>query len=465
MTLTIAASTNETEHPKRAFCTHTPKWQRFQPTLIIPSEKAANSVAKTGTEVYAYHRQYSHVYDQRLKMLKPRCWKALETAVMSPTTTTKVTRINRILELREEVRSMVVGTIVKEAADPQEEPLNKNSKCRPSDQLFLEDDSGRVALNAPNDVHQYCTGVVVGAVGKVDNKGTLQVETMVSPSPVPPPKLSGSLGTSEPAPHLLLISALKCGDPNVSSLPRDMLLSYLQGHFDNNDDNDNNNQGAGLAAHKVCRVLICGGGPSSVNPLAGIHELDAWGLALTKAGIPVDILPAKNDPTTANWPQRPFHSSLFPHASQTNLWNRTPNPYAAGHGTRLVVGTDGENIVDLKQSILMNNNDDDNADDDDNNKKEIPTDLQALRQTLEWAHMCPTGPDSVPTVPHADMDPMVLDQTPHVYFCGSSHFATDVQETTNTRLICVPPFAETGEAVLVNLETCHVEVLRFEEEK
>jgi DNA polymerase delta subunit 2 len=444
MTLTIA-SNSDTEHPKRAFCTHTPKWQRFQPTLIIPSEKAANLVSKEATEVHVYQRQYSHVYDHRLKMLKPRCWKALEAA--SSASTTRITRVNRILELREEVHSMVVGTIVKEAADPKEEPLTPNSKCRPSDQLFLEDDSGRVALNGPN-VHQYCTGVVVGAIGKVDNKGTLQVETMVPPSPVPPPSLSGSLGTSEPAPHLLLVSALKCGDPNVSSLPRDMLLSYLQGHFDDK----------GLA-QKVCRVLICGGGPSSLNPLAGVQELDAWGLALTKTGIPIDILPAQNDPTTANWPQRPFHSSLFPHASQTNLWNRSPNPYAAGHGTRLVVGTDGENVADLKQSILMNGND------NDDDKKKIPTDIQALGQTLEWAHMCPTGPDSVPTVPHSDMDPMVLDQTPHVYFCGSSQFATGVQEDTQTRLICVPPFAETGEAVLVNLETCQVELLRFEEEK
>jgi hypothetical protein len=76
-------------------------------------------------------------------------------------------RVNRVLEMREDVPSLIVGTLVKEANDPDETPLHPDTVCRPSDQLFLEDESGRVALKVDN-VHQYCTGVVVGVKGSVD---------------------------------------------------------------------------------------------------------------------------------------------------------------------------------------------------------------------------------------------------------------------------------------------------------
>jgi DNA polymerase delta subunit 2 len=233
---------------------------------------------------------------------------------------------------------------------------------------------------------------------------------------------------------LLIVSSLLCGDPNVSSLPREMLVSYLQGHF--TDD-----------AAKVARVFLAGSGPSHQDPLSGIKELDGFCLQLGRIGIPLDVMPSKQDPTTVNWPQRPLHSSLLPHA--TNSLSRTPNPYAAGHGNQFVVGTDGVNVRDLQRFVLT-------AD------KEPLSEIEALERTLKWGHLCPTGPSSVPTVPHVGADPMLLDRRPHIYVCGdSSEFAT--KTVNGTTLICVPKFSETGEAVLVNLETKDVQLLRFED--
>jgi DNA polymerase delta subunit 2 len=66
-----------------------------------------------------------------------------------------------------------------------------------------------------------------------------------------------------------------------------------------------------------------------------------------------------------------------------------------------------------------------------------------------------------------------------IYFCGNCEegFATKLvafnddengdaamdegARVPSTRLICVPKFSETGEAVLVNLKTLEVELLRF----
>eukprot|EP00980_Cylindrotheca_fusiformis_P012599 scaffold3084_cov144-Cylindrotheca_fusiformis.AAC.47 len=428
MTAAIGGRCSQEDRPRRAFAAHTPKWQRFQAKLIVPSSQAAHAVSQQVTDIYPYQRQYSSVYYQRLLALKPRCWKAMEGD--------SCTKVDRVLGLRENVPSMIVGTLVKEADDPREDPILPNTECRPSDQLYLEDESGRVALNLDN-THQYCTGIVLGVKGVVDAAGTMDVEEMFPPAPPPIASLSGETKPSLPAshtPHVLLVSSLLCGDPDVSSLPREMLASYLQGHFT-------------LDAAKVCRVLVAGNGPSSQDPLQGIKELDAFGAQLSRLGIPIDIMPGKADPTTANWPQRPLHSSLIPNA--TTFVFRTPNPYAAGHGKQLFVGTDGTNVVDLQKHILTE-------------RKEPLSEMEALEKTMEWSHMCPTGPSSVPTVPHVEQDPMVLDQQPHVYFCGNAgKFAHKVM-ADGTVLLCIPKFSKTFEAVLLNLETLKVELLRFE---
>lgn len=444
--MTVGYSSNDSsDRPKRAFCSHQPKWQRFQPTLLKPETKKA---ALQEQETYQYQRQYAHVYSQRLSVLGPRCWKTFEGIDGEK----EYKRIHRVLELREDVPSRIVGTLVKETNDPDEDFLVEGTKCRPSDSLFLEDESGRVALEMSNP-HLFCTGVVVGIQGKVDNLGVFHVEELVLPAPAPAPRLTstsivpacypkeGDADTSQAAPHLLLVSSLLCGDANVPSVPREMLLSYLQGQYTQD-------------AAKVCRVLLLGGGPSAQEPLLGVKELDAFLLQLTKAGIPVDVMPGKSDPTTANWPQRPFHSSLLPHA--TAIVHRTPNPYAAALGSKFVVATDGANVHDLQQHATSTTS----ADDATHVKL---TELQALTKTLEWSHICPTGPDSMPTVPHLEQDPMVLDSQPTLYVSGNAdQFAKGtVKDST---LLCVPKFSETGEAVLVNLETMDVELLRFLEE-
>ena len=146
----------------------------------------------------------------------------------------------------------------------------------------------------------------------------------------------------------------------------------------------------------------------------------------------------------------PTTLAFFPVAQFQYIVHRATNPYAAGHGEKLVVATDGVNIYDLQKRVLTES-------------IERLTELQALEQTLEWSHMCPTGPDSVPTVPHVDLDPMVLEQKPHLYLCGNAKSFATTKTEGGTTLLCVPKFSETGEAVLVNLETMAVELLRFED--
>lgn len=435
MTLTTDNATTITT--QRAFATHTPMWQRFQTDVTLSGLK---TLAIQGNNVY--QRQYSHVYAQRLAALKPLLFKSV-----SPS----IPRVARVLDLREDddVARVIVGTIVKECLNEKEAPLEENKTCRPSDVLYLEDESGRVTLET-NQVHDYPTGVVLAVEGVVKEGGILHVSKFYTPFLASPPTVdgelkSGSIHNNETeeklAPHVLLVSGLNCAAPGVCSLTRDMLLQYLQGTFS-------------LDASKVCRVVICGNSISPTNTIEGVKELDGWIAQVCATGIPITLLPGQDDPSTANWPQRPLHSSLFKYGGSfldKSLLERTPNPMACGLGNKYMVGTDGRNVADLFKQISEK------------------TELEALKFTLTCGHVCPTGPSSVPTVPLGEVDPMVMEETPHVYFAGNCHeFATDLvvgeSGESKTRIVCVPKFAETGKAVLVNLETLDCELLCFEDE-
>ena len=416
-------------------------------------------------------------------MLGPRCWERINSETTLQQQPQKFTKVHRILELREDVPSAVVGTIVVESSSSikKEETLHPDSLRKESDALYLEDESGRVTLGFATQAQaawQLCTGVVVGLQGTVDANGTLQVQQVFSPAPPPPPALEESSvkttdkrPSTEGAPHLLLLSGLHCGDPETPSLPRDMLLSFLQGHL-----------GQEKKAASISQIIIAGGlvGHDS----AALADLDVFLCQLAATGLPLVVMPGADDPTTANWPQRPLHSALLPRSNRRfkshHLLRCTPNPYAATHHhQQLVVGTSGANVQDLTKRLLRQQNGNNNNDNDDDISPAAAvqpySELQALRQTLEWSHMCPTGPDSVPTAPHPDnTDPMVLTQWPRLYFMGNARrFATskvDSGPTSGTnscscRLVCLEQFATTGQAVLVNLETLDVEVLRFVDEE
>lgn len=437
---------------QRAFAKHTPKWQRFQTTLMLPSDKSASQMGASGSSnkptLHPYQRQYAHVYHQRLAQLKTRCWQAIEAKV--PGNDGDIVKVERILDLHEEVLSIVVATVVKEGSGDE---IHPKSRCQASQGVFIEDESGRVNLNVEN-VHDFCTGMILGLQGVVGKDGVMKIEEVFYPALPPQPSISvpsdeNSSGNSPTGPpHVLLVSGLNCGDPDMSPMQRDMLLSYLRGHFTD-------------TAAKVAHVIVAGGSTVEGNALStvGLKELDGFCLQICAAGVPVDILPGKDDPTTANWPQRPLHGCLVKYTDRhaTHMLSRAPNPYAAYHSDKYMLGTDGTNVTDLSRSLLTT------ADKD----TAVPvSNLEALRRTLMCGHVCPTGPDTVPTMPHAEQDPMVIPETPHIYFAGNCEtFATDVVEENDIkcRLICVPKFSETGEAVLVNLESLKVELLRFED--
>lgn len=306
MTMTAATPSVDTmARPTRAYAPHRPSWQRFHPhaaPLVSSSGAGSAASASASGQQHPYARQYSHVYSARLAALRQRCVdnarKSLEEDGIEEEGGANVAK--RIIEVKEGVWSILVGTIVKEtnprrrpvvapsgAADaqsflfPQESLRSHLFDPAKGDVLHLEDESGRVEL-APEEVadtgagsrrsraldpNGVATGVVVAVVGRVcAAKGVMRVRSVhFAGCPPSPEGASRGAGLRGPAldenaaadgdePVLLLVSGLGCGSDAPGdcemgaslALRREMLLEYLT---------DPANGGA-----SVCRVVIAGGG-------------------------------------------------------------------------------------------------------------------------------------------------------------------------------------------------------------
>eukprot|EP00559_Dactyliosolen_fragilissimus_P006292 CAMPEP_0184871468 /NCGR_PEP_ID=MMETSP0580-20130426/40736_1 /TAXON_ID=1118495 /ORGANISM="Dactyliosolen fragilissimus" /LENGTH=586 /DNA_ID=CAMNT_0027374131 /DNA_START=37 /DNA_END=1797 /DNA_ORIENTATION=+ len=404
-------------------------------------------------------------------------------------------------------------------------------------------ENGQIGGGEPLDINSLATGVVVAVTGKVrPNTGIMDVQTVHFPTVVSQERDSGpdqpmeSEETDDDA-YIMLLSGLHCGavegeNGHIStSLRREMLLDYLSGMdisslfaCQNGEGQLQNNiipQGS-----KICRIIVAGGGCakttsftttspfgdwSSKKPKSSsssstnltddstlpIRELDLFLAQLCAAGIPTDYLPSVHDPTNINWPQKPLHSCLLPHSgTYPNMLATSTNPYKSTIGGNIVLGSDGANIADIRQYLARNSDDNNNhtQEENDDEEKEMDGDssmpskslttvtmLEALTSTLKFSHIAPTGPDSLPTFPFHGFDPFVIDQAPHLYFCGNcDSYETSIMEhesiggrasedtlgatkKSRTRLVCVPSFADAGEVVLVNVKTLDCQVLQFQE--
>lgn len=390
------------------------------------------------------------------------------------------------------------------------------------DVLHLEDESGRVELVSDADVsdetkndnsllnpNHVATGVVAAVVGKVDSgTGVMHVHSIHFAGPPPVESVStkeglrgASINDEEKSdPILLLVSGLGCGSDSPTdaetgaslSLRREMLLDYLT----------DPQLGDGSS---ICRVVVAGGGitapvhttvedkentkkaspnndtktkagkyDSTSNVTFSLIELDLYITEILSSGIPVDYIPGWNDPTNANWPQRPLHSCLLPNSvGFVDLFRRSTNPYESDCSGVKVLGSDGLNVADLRR-FLPKKCDGDEVNDEGAAVKVSPSSsIDALHQTLKFSHMAPTGPDSLPTFPSSETDPFVITSRPSVYFVGNcdefeARLVGGKGETIDTaaddgatRLVCVPSFASTGEVVLVNLRTLECDVVSF----
>eukprot|EP00210_Caulerpa_lentillifera_P007140 g6830.t1 len=325
---------------------------------------------------------------------------------------------------------------------------NKN-RVSDDDFLFLEDDGARIELTGENlPVHQLVSGICLAVKGRKVEQGKFEVSDICYPGMAPQKHLS--VKSKRKKKSIMLLSGLNFAQSGVASLVGlDLLAQYINGVTGNSADIPTN----------IVRIVICGGlvgkneelatsdpnSKSQIRALQPLQYADQYLQELAR-GIPVDIMPGQYDPATFFMPQQCLHKCLFPKAGGHQNLNRVTNPYDFGIGKVRILGTSGQNLNDV---ILHSDHD---------NR------LHVMESFLMCRHIAPTCPDTLTCFPFNMIDPFVLEETPHILFAGNqSSFRTKlIQENgVSTRIICVPDFSVTSEAVIVSLHDLEAEAISF----
>eukprot|EP00041_Stephanoeca_diplocostata_P028186 m.789764 g.789764 ORF g.789764 m.789764 type:complete len:484 (-) comp23324_c1_seq2:70-1521(-) len=429
------------------------------------SNNSARFITKSIEKGTAYKTQFAQIYFQRLVQMRP----SLKLAAEKKWGGVQIEK--KLLDMRAGKKCVIIGTIYKEmklkpnildehhAREKYEAPPPSRSKYFSSDDsIVLEDQSGRVGLSG--DVllpKNMVTGVVIAVMGRELASGEFGVEDYCFALPGPQAPLQGALTSSSSDRFVVLISGLCIGASSAKSLlGLQLFVDYATGQLGSTAEQE--------TASRICRVVIAGNSIDEVEhdteqavyksnaveakSVSHVRELDDI-LAQLTACVPVDIMPGFNDPSNCTMPQQPMHRCMFPKGASTGLLRGVTNPYDFTLDATQFVGTSGQGVDDIYKFC------------------ELEDRLEILCNTIDWAHLCPTAPDTLTCFPFYQNDPFVMTESaPHVVFAGNQPaFATRVVEGaggTHTRAIAVPNFHKTMEVVVVNIRTTQCYAMSFD---
>ncbi|XP_052896752.1 DNA polymerase delta subunit 2 isoform X2 [Anopheles moucheti] len=410
-----------------------------------------------------FSKQFAFIYASRLEEML----KLLEDSVQKKWGTDMP--IRRLADLREDCpeKCVIIGTLFKhqELKPSILREISEENQLAPqpprshytddNDILILEDALQRIKLVGKIDVHAIVTGVVCAVMGQdryEESDGRFFVEDHIFYQGGPQKELK----PLESSPLLVLMSGLNQTAANDFSPSLELLQQWVFGNLEQLVE------GQDWEAASIVRIIIAGNSvKASAKPKNHLHskvttETDAL-LGAVKSvdslihnlaqSVPVDLMPGEFDPANHMLPQQAMHHCLFPRSVQFSSFKGVSNPYAFELADRYVIGTSGQNVLDVMRY------------------SKIDCPLEALKATLRWSHIVPTAPDTLPCYPYYQKDPFIIDECPHVYFAGNvGKFMTEMWTGANgqkTRLICVPSFSESQSIAVVNLRTMDCRKISF----
>lgn len=329
-----------------------------------------------------------------------------------------------------------------------------------SDEIMLEDESGRVLLVGENiRVTPFITGAVIGVLGMEADAGTFQVLDICYPLPInqKPLKLHSDLVGKR---KIALVSGLNVSTTSPGRLLKLQLLQeYLVGNLYSSE-----------LVSSIGKLLICGdsvsfnfddkSGGELVNCLSTLGDF----LGNVVQSIPVALMPGANDPSNRSLPQEPLHKALFSqtlgqHYEEVNrdILSLVTNPYRFHMEGLEILVTSGQSINNICKYLIPNHN---SSQEDDTTEHR----LDLMECTMRWQNIAPTAPDTLWTYPFPDSDPFLLDEWPHVYVVANqpSYGVRDLDiQGRKIKLISVPAYSSTGDLVLLDLATLETEVVNI----
>lgn len=426
----------------------------------------------------SYDRQYFKMYQQRLEILKERALRECERRWDDHFTLNgkHVEMRKKVLDIQGKEPCWVIGSVyceMKYKPNILEEVINDvygapdltKSYTDPegSDEIMLEDESGRVLLVGENiKATPFVTGAVIGVLGMEADAGTFQVLDICYPAPLPQKPLRASVpkGSGSKSKKIAFIAGLNISSSAPGRLLRLQLLQeYLMGRLSPIDQ-----------VSQIGKLVICGDSLNfTLNEESSgelVNCLETFGDFLSNIlqSIPVALMPGASDPTNKSLPQEPFHKALFQkslsdhfESINKNILDLGTNPYRFHIEGLEILAISGQNINDICKYVIPANG---SSEDQDT----LEHRLDLMECTMRWQNIIPTAPDTLWSYPYPDAGPFVLDEWPHVYVVGNqpSYGFRDLEmQGKKIKLISVPQFSTTGDLVLFDPTTLETEVINI----
>ncbi|KAI9775310.1 MAG: hypothetical protein M1839_001294 [Geoglossum umbratile] len=452
-----------------------------------------------------YQQQYADLYFLRLAKLKPavedvaaEAWDGFQIAGET------VRRVERVLDVRQGELCWVAGTVYMDmplkpnilddiskdhwisAPAPREKYISLDG----ADRIMLEDESGRLRLiGSALEGEMLVTGCIIAVLGTENANGDFEVIDMRFPDlPRQPQRWErddidaatkgpggGNSSTARPrGTKVAILSGLGIKGDEAEGLRNDMFMEWLLGEASGEKEQ--------ATVGQISRLILAGNSLAEAAPIPSRDELagrkhgkkygydsSAYNPAPTShldnflstllPSIPITLLPGATDPANVSLPQQPIHAAMFPHsrayatppgqpAEQPDWFHSVTNPWEGDVDGWRMLGTGGQPVDDIFKYVEGSNR------------------LVMMERMLRWRCVAPTAPDTLWCYPFQDKDQFVLEECPHVFFVGNQPSFETVLISgpagQTVRLITVPKFRETGEVVLVDIETLEVESVRFE---
>ncbi|XP_058807466.1 DNA polymerase delta subunit 2-like isoform X2 [Phymastichus coffea] len=336
-------------------------------------------------------------------------------------------------------------------------PVIKADYCSSEDQVFLEDQTSRIKLTGDKvNIKELVTGVVCAIIGSENAKSTFEVEDWCYPGFLVPTSLSRPPSTGK----IVFLSGLELST-TPPNLPLDLFIDWvggLAGYSDMQEDQASvvrvviaGNSIKGCADQHTSKGLVSGRAEdaAAAKDLAdGTQRLDSFLYTLGQ-NCCVTFLPGQFDVTTLMMPQQAMHPASFPKAKRLKSVKGVVNPWIGKVSESIIIGTSGQPIQDIQKVCGL----------------DTFSAIEWLEKSLEWRHLCPTAPDTIACMPFYQSDPFIMRMCPDIYFVGNmDKFETKLVEGEKghkIRLVCIPKFAHTQTAVIVDLENLDATPISF----
>ncbi|CAD2217316.1 DNA polymerase delta subunit 2 [Angomonas deanei] len=334
------------------------------------------------------------------------------------------------------------------ATREQAATMEHYSACHAQDEVYLEDDSGRVLLSGIN-AERFSTGIVLGVYGTLHANGVFEIlsytfsglESLYVDRPVPANK--------DPC-YVAVVCGLEVGIPDSDNpaalhgrLSVEMLIDFLGGRL--GDEKLLN------LSKNISRLVIGGNSIAPTDELRlkkklrldpsdhirlnddkaqlGIvtsarlmKEFDQV-LSRLAAAVEVELLPGDNDMSDAFFPQQPLHPILLPTAAKQSSVHLVTNPFefVAQNGTTTESsGATDPSLCGVRFFVSAGQNINDVAGETKYEKR-----VDVFELVLQSGCMCPTAPNTLFSYPFKDKDPFLFNSAPHCFIaCDQPQFET-----------------------------------------